>query len=81
MSPATERIFLAALALHERERRELVEALQAADWPADEPPIDPAFGPEIRRRSAEIEAGSVEPSPWSVVPERVWRRVVGRPRV
>ena len=80
MSPATEQIFLAALALPERERLELVEALQAALTPPGEPQIDPAFRAEIRRRSAEVEVGSVGLAPWPVVRDRVWRRVVGHPR-
>jgi hypothetical protein len=80
MSPATEQILQAALALPEGERWELVSALLAEDPPAEGASPDPAYLDEIRRRSAEVEAGSVELTPWSIVRERVWRRVEGRSR-
>jgi hypothetical protein len=80
MSPATEQILQAAMALPETERWELVSALLAEDPPAEWASPDLAYFAEIRRRSAEIDAGSVESSPWSVVRERAWRRVEGRSR-
>ncbi len=80
MNPATEQILQAAMALPEDQRWELVEALLAGDTSTDGASSDPAYLAEIRRRSAEIEAGTVEPTPWSVVRERVWRRVEGRSR-
>lgn len=75
MSPATEQILQAALALPDEERLELTEALLASEEPADALPFDPAWLDEIRRRSAEVESGEVVMASWSVVRERVRRRL------
>lgn len=78
MTPATEQLLQAALALPEGERLELVEALLASQDQSSALPFDPAWLSEIRRRSAEIEAGTVQLTPWPVVRERVRRRLEGR---
>ncbi len=78
MNPSTEQIFQAALALPEEERLELAEALIASQARSGELPFDPAWLSEIQRRSAEIDAGAVELTPWPVVRERVRRRLEGR---
>jgi hypothetical protein len=80
MSPATQQILQAAMTLTEGERWELISALLAEEPPAEGPSPDAAYLDEIRRRSAEIESGVVESTPWSIVRERVWRRVEGRSR-
>ena len=67
MSPVAEQILQAARTLHEDERREVIEALLADLDPADEPPLDEAWLAEIRRRSAEFDAGQVTPILWSEV--------------
>jgi putative addiction module component (TIGR02574 family) len=77
MSPATEQLLQAALALPEEERLELVDALLVSQRSEGELPFDPAWLGEIQRRSAEIEAGTVQLTPWSVVRERVRRRLEG----
>jgi putative addiction module component (TIGR02574 family) len=77
VSPATEELLQAALALPDEERMELVEALLATEGASGALPFDPAWLGEIRRRSAEIEDGSVQPVPWSVVRERVRQRLRG----
>jgi putative addiction module component (TIGR02574 family) len=69
MSPATEQILQAALALPEEELLELIDALLAA---LDEngSPLDDAWLAEVRRRSAAFDAGEVTPIPWAEVQER-----------
>jgi putative addiction module component (TIGR02574 family) len=66
------------LALPEEDRFELAEALLASQDQSSELPFDPAWLGEIQRRSAEIEAGSVPLTPWSVVRERVRQQLKGR---
>ncbi len=75
MDPATEQVLQVALALPEAARLELVEALLAAQEQTSELPFDPAWLSAIRRRSAEIEAGTVQAAPWPVVRERVRERL------
>jgi putative addiction module component (TIGR02574 family) len=70
MSPTTEEVLHSALALPVGEQVELIEALIAALDEADPEPLDEAWMAEIRRRSAELDAGKVTPIPWSVVRER-----------
>jgi putative addiction module component (TIGR02574 family) len=78
MSPAAEQLLQTALALPEEERLELAEALLASQDQSSGLPFDPAWLSEIQRRSAEIEAGTVPLTPWSVVRERVRQRLKGR---
>jgi putative addiction module component (TIGR02574 family) len=77
---AAEQVLQAALALPEDERWELLEALLAAQEQPGELPFDRAWLGEIQRRSAEIDSGSVELTPWTVVRERVRQRLEGRSR-
>ena len=78
MSPGTEQLFQAVLALPEDERSELIEALLTSQDQPDELPFDPEWLAEIQRRSAETDAGSVQFTPWSIVRERVRQRLEGR---
>ncbi len=80
MNPATEQLLQAALALPEEERCELVEALLVLQDQPGKLPFDPAWLSEIRRRSAEVEAGSAQLTPWPVVRERVRQRLEERSR-
>lgn len=80
MTPTTEQVLQAAMELPEDERWELVEALLDATAPIDGPPFAPEWLDEIRRRSAEVDAGTVEFAPWDVVRERVRRGIEGRSR-
>ncbi len=77
MSPSTEDVYRAALALPEAERLALAEALLASQGRPGGLPFDPAWLDEARRRSAEIDAGEVVAAPWAEVRERVRRRVEG----
>ncbi len=74
MSPGTEQVLQTALALPAGDQIELIEALIAALDHADSQPLDDSCMVEIRRRSAEYDAGQVTPIPWSVVSERARRR-------
>ena len=75
MSPAAEEALEVILALPEAERLELTEAVVAAR--AGALPFDASWLPEIRARSAEIDAGSVVPAPWPEGRDRVRRRLMG----
>jgi putative addiction module component (TIGR02574 family) len=75
MSPATEEILQAALALPEQERTELIEALLAAQPNSGELPFDPMWLEEIHRRSAEIDGGGITLTSWAEVKYRVRHRV------
>ena len=68
MSPVTEQILLTAQTLPRDERIELVEALVAGL--NGQPALDETTWAEIRRRSAEYDAGGITPIPWSVVLQR-----------
>jgi len=70
MSPTAEQVLQTALALPATEQIELVEALIAVLDEADPQPLDAAWMAEIRRRSAEYDAGGVMPIPWPVVRDR-----------
>ncbi len=71
MSPATEDILRAALALTEQERAEFVEELLAAQPDTGDLPFDPAWLSEIQRRSTEIDQGRVVLTSWAEVRDRV----------
>jgi len=78
MSEASENVFQAAMALPAEERVELVEALIAECDQAIQRPFADAWIAEIRRRSAEIDAGKVTLTPWAEVKARVRKRVEER---
>jgi putative addiction module component (TIGR02574 family) len=78
MSPSGEQLLQAALALPEEDRVELVEALIAAFDQGEERPFDDSWLPIIQKRSAEYDAGTVQPVPWSEVKERACQK--GPPR-
>lgn len=73
MLPATEQLLQTALTLPPDERILLVEALLAAEEPS--PPFDDRWREVVQRRSAELDAGAVQPIPWSEVRQRLCTRV------
>ena len=75
MSPAAQQLLQAALTLPEEERLHLADALLASQDHAGELPFDPDLLVEINRRSAEIDSGTVQTTRWTVVRERVRRRL------
>ncbi len=73
MLPATEQVFLSAVALPAEERFQLIGALIAAEQTV--PPFDDTWREIIQRRSAEIDTATVIAVPWSQVRERLCQRV------
>lgn len=67
MSGDTERLLEEALRLPGSERLHLAECLLATLDGAPDPDATDAWEAEIARRSRDIEAGIVEPIPWSRV--------------
>jgi putative addiction module component (TIGR02574 family) len=75
MSPEADKVIADAERLTADERTRVVERLLASlDGPPD-PDAAAAWVEEISRRSREIDAGLVEPVPWSEVKARVERRI------
>ncbi len=78
MSQGVQQHFQAALALSDEEQLQLVAALVAAVDERGLRPFDDSWLEEIRRRSAEYDAGGVQPIPWAEVKERARRGSPGR---
>ncbi len=78
MSQGVQQHFQAALALSDEEQLQLVAALVAAVDERGLRPFDDSWLEEIRRRSAEYDAGGVQPIPWAEVKERARRGATGR---
>jgi len=70
MSPITRELLESARALPSAAQVELIEALIAGLDEVDPEPLDEATMAEIQRRSAEYDAGQVQPIPWSEVRAR-----------
>ncbi len=68
MGPEYERVLQAALALSDDEREELLNSL--LHMRNEGRVLDETWVAEIRRRSAEYDAGTVTPIPWATVRER-----------
>ena len=78
MSPAAASVLSSALALPESERLEVASALFDS---ADAMPgmrTEAEWEAEIARRSAEIDAGTVQMIPWEVVRDRARQRAAGQ---
>ncbi len=70
-----ETVFSAAAELSVADRLRLIDEL-AASVPEDQPPsLSQEWLAEIERRSAEIDAGTVTPEPWTEVRQRLFRKV------
>ncbi len=67
MSQGVQELFQAALALSDEEQLQLLAALSAAVDERGLHPLDDAWMEEIRRRSAEFDAGGVTPILWADV--------------
>jgi putative addiction module component (TIGR02574 family) len=78
MSRDVDQLLQAALALPDEEQLQLVAALVAAVDERGLRPFDDSWLEEIRRRSAEYDAGSVQAIPWAEVKERARQKVTGR---
>jgi len=76
MSPTSEHLLEAALALPDEDRLEFAEALAASLVPEDRPPFDDSWREVIKRRSAELRSGAVTPIPWADV-KRTAREKLG----
>jgi putative addiction module component (TIGR02574 family) len=77
MSPSSEQLLNAALALSYADRLELVEALIVSLHPDDEPPFDPAWREVIEKRAAELRSGAVSPVPWEQVKQQAREKLGG----
>jgi putative addiction module component (TIGR02574 family) len=77
MSPATEQLLDAALALPEEERLQFAEALIVSLQPDDQPPFDESWREIIQRRSAELRSGQVTPVTWEEVKRRTREKAGG----
>lgn len=69
MTATADQVLLAALALPEKDRLLLVDALLASFTDGDQP-FDASWHEVIERRSAELSAGDVVPVPWEEVKRR-----------
>ena len=67
MTPNTQEVLKSAKALPAEAQLELIEALIAGLDEAVPEALDEAALAEIQRRSAEYDAGLVQPVPWSAV--------------
>ena len=82
MNKAVETVFQSAMALPPDERDELVESLIAECHASLRRPFAEEWMVEVRRRSAEIDAGADVLSPWAEAKERARKRLTesrGRP--
>jgi putative addiction module component (TIGR02574 family) len=67
MTPDSQAVLSAALALPEPDRRALVERLLETLPPELDEFNDEQFYQELERRRVEVEEGAVKPIPWSEV--------------
>ena len=77
MGQNVQQLFQAALALTDEEQVELVAALVSAVDERGLHPFDDEWLKEVRRRSAEFDAGGITPIPWAEVKERARRESLG----
>ena len=81
MSTQVDQILQAALSLPDEDQLRLLIALEAAVDERGLRPFEDSWLTEIRRRSAEYDAGTVRPTSWSEVKERARHRIAqGTPR-
>ena len=73
MSPKAAQLLEEALTLGERERADLAGALIESLDSEHDADAGTAWDEVIARRVGELEAGAVEPLPWSEVRERLFR--------
>lgn len=75
MPSTLETLYQAALALPEEERAELADRLLGSLPPDVPSQLHPAWRDELKRRSAQVEAGEVAPIPWDEVRRLGWEAV------
>ena len=75
MSPTLETLYQAALALPEEQRVELADRLLGSLSPDGPSHLHPAWRDELKRRSAQVDAGEVAPIPWDEVRRLGWEAV------
>ncbi len=74
MNQAVEQLLQVALNLPDEDQLQLVSALTAAMEERGLRPFDDSWLEELRRRSAEYDAGSVQAISWAEVKERARQR-------
>jgi putative addiction module component (TIGR02574 family) len=74
MNQAVDQLLQAALKLPDEDQLQLMAALTAAAEERGLRPFDDSWLEEIRRRSAEFDAGTMKPIPWAEVKERARQR-------
>jgi len=74
MKQAVEQLLQAALKLPDEEQLQLVSALTAAVEERGLRPFEDSWLEEIKRRSAEYDAGAIQAIPWAEVKERARQR-------
>jgi putative addiction module component (TIGR02574 family) len=72
MTPTTDQLYQAAMALPEDERAELAGRLLDSLAPDTPSQLHPAWREELRRRLAQVDSGEVNPVPWSEVKRSAW---------
>ena len=73
MTQAATELLNAVLALPEPDRSEVIESIEASV----EPPtgLHPAWGPELRRRAAQLDSGEVKGIPHEEVMRKAYARL------
>lgn len=77
MTQSIRDIFDAALALSEEEQLQLIAALVSTVDQRSPAPLDESWREEIRRRSAEYDAGGITPISWAEVKAEARREIMG----
>ena len=77
MTQAAAELLHAVLALPEPDRSEVIESIEASIEASVEPPagLHPAWGPELRRRAAQLDSGEVKGVPHEEVMRKAYARL------
>ena len=78
MGDQADQLLQAVLALSDEDQLRFLAALGAAVEERGLRPFDDSWLAEVQRRSAELDAGVVQPIPWAEVKERARRQVFNR---
>ena len=73
MTQAATELLNAVLALPDPDRSEVIEALEASLHPPEG--LHPAWGPELRRRAAQLDSGEVKGVPHEEVMRKAYARL------
>jgi putative addiction module component (TIGR02574 family) len=77
MAVSRDKLFQEALELEQRDRAELAKLLIDSLDPTTEQDVEEAWMREIDRRTAELDAGTVQTIPWDTVRARLRRSARG----